>query len=590
LRSLSSHVARPPARRGRRGVARALAAGLATGVSLAALVLTGTPASAATPISLRAVGGDGQVTASWSPVRGARSYTLRWGVGTSTSHAWRTARTTMRINGLSDHLAYSIQVTADGLSAGSSRVTARPTPGVPTAVSSIRAVPDGANRIRVTWRGGATARSVAVLAGADSTTGTHPFDSGWHPAAIQSLTLTVPSSLRDVLGGGSGNVVFVRVALTNSTRSSPRIEHASDSATRFRLSPTGTWSLAGSAANAAAVTPLSVASWNVQSVTATVPFGAADQWGARMPRVVANIESLHPALVGLQELTTARIVRGCLNPHGQYTCVEQYQTLQTALGTRSSTVPVVYRNVREDANAYVYQQAALGDTQNYVDSALFYDPAELDVLESGFISPRALLGAAWPATMTDEAGIWAVFRTVAGPGRPARSFLAASIHMPAGATAAVSAVRRAEGAAVAGFLDRTAKRTDGSTLPIVLTGDFNAYGALDDSAPSLRLRHDGFTDAAATTNRTGWFYSTSNGTNGSDGADPGYPRHAVSHPHPTSRIDYIMLKLATTSQYRNEVRFAPGSVQRLFDTRYQGSDHNLQLARVGIAAPTAPNP
>jgi hypothetical protein len=554
------------------------------------LVLTGPAASASTSLAVRAVGGDGQITAAWSALRGAHGYTVHWGPGTSTTHAWRTTGTTMRISGLSDDARYSVRVTADGTSASSPLVTARPVAADPSPVSSVSAVPDGPDRIRVTWHGGTQARSVAVLAGADSTTRTHHFATGWHPAAVQSLTLTVPADLRETLGAGSGNVVFVKVALTNSTRAVPPMEYGSDGANRFRLSASGTWSLAGSAAGASSVTPLSVASWNVQSVTATQAFGAADQWAARMPRVVANIESLHPALLGLQELTTARIVRGCLNPRGTYPCVEQYEALQTALATRSSTVPVVYRNAREDANAYVYQQAALGNTQNYVDSALFYDPAQLEVLDSGFISPRTLMGTAWPASMTDEAGMWAVFRTIAGPGRPARSFLAASIHMPAGATAEVAAVRRAEGIAVARFLDATAIRADGSVLPIVLTGDFNAYGALDDTAPSLRFRHDGYTDAGAAAVRTGWWYSTSNGTNGSDGVDPGYPRHAVSHPQPTSRIDYIMLKRATTGQYHNEVRLAPGSVSRLFDGRFQGSDHNLQLARIGIADPTAPNP
>jgi hypothetical protein len=61
--------------------------------------------------------------------------------------------------------------------------------------------------------------------------------------------------------------------------------------------------------------------------------------------------------------------------------------------------------------------------------------------------------------------------------------------------------------------------------------------------------------------------------------------HAAIHKYATSRIDYILIKGSPYSDwYRNVVRIAPGT-RDVFDTRYNGSDHNLQLAQIGIGDP-----
>ncbi len=138
---------------------------------------------------------------------------------------------------------------------------------------------------------------------------------------------------------------------------------------------------------------------------------------------------------------------------------------------------------------------------------------------------------------------------------------------------------------MARWIDDKATQPDGTHVPVVFVGDFNGNGASDANAGSLQLRHLGYIDAGATTNRGGYYYSSSNGIERHRRADDGYPVHAVKHPYPTSRIDYIMLKNSPfTYGYRNEVRLDPGTT--LFDTRYQGSDHNLQLANIGIADPS----
>jgi endonuclease/exonuclease/phosphatase family metal-dependent hydrolase len=325
------------------------------------------------------------------------------------------------------------------------------------------------------------------------------------------------------------------------------------------------------------ISKLTVASWNVQGITASASFTTDDQWSHRLPRVVANIEAAAPDLLGVQELGTARMKPDCTNswlaiagaaPH----CQEQYESLQQALGTAATP----YKDARTDAWKWVYNQP----NGAYVDSMLFYNPAKLAVEASGFISPRTTLTVTgWPSS-SDQAGMWARFRMIATGQR----FIAASIHLPVKAGSSWDAIRQDESAKLAAYLDGKAV-VNGTRLPIVLTGDLNGNGATDAHAGSLVLQAKGYFDAAATGNRTGQRYSSSNGTNGTDGDDPGYPVHAVIHPYATSRIDYILTKGSPfTYSYKNLVRIAPGTTN-VFDTRYNGSDHNLQLAQIGIANP-----
>jgi endonuclease/exonuclease/phosphatase family metal-dependent hydrolase len=541
---------------------------------LGGLGLTAAPASATQRIAITAVGGDAQITAAWPVVAGATGYVVHWGTGRATNHARSTTATSIRIGRLRNRSTYSVRVDAVGVAAASARTSVRAVPYVPTSLRWVHAVSAGPDQIRVSWAGGGQARSVAVVAGADSMMTTHRFSTAWLPAAVRSTILTVPASLRGTLGAGSGNVVFVKVVLSNSTAANPAKLLRFSAAARYRLSPSGTWALAGAAPADGASTRLKVASWNVQSITASAGFASKDRWAERLPRVAANIEDVRPDLIGLQELTTARVLPSCLNPAGSFPCQEQYQTLQTAL--QSADVP--YRNVRTDANAWVYAQPAAA----YVDSALFYDPATLQVEQSGFVSPRTLLGSAWPRGLTDEAGMWARFRTIDPTGGKEREFLAVSMHLPAGNEAAV---RSAEAAAVASFMDAKALQPDGTRLPNVFVGDFNDNGALTAGAGSLRLLADHYVDTAATTQRTGMRYSTSNGTNGSDGVDPGYPVRAVAHPYPTSRIDYVMVKDSPhLFGYQNLVRL---TADQRFMTAFQGSDHNMQVADLGIGDPVA---
>jgi hypothetical protein len=169
-------------------------------------------------------------------------------------------------------------------------------------------------------------------------------------------------------------------------------------------------------------------------------------------------------------------------------------------------------------------------------------------------------------------------------GTAGKRFLAVAVHAPAGHSSELVDARAAEAQALVPYLDKVA-----AGLPIVIAGDFNA-DPIADPKPNMRiLLQHGYFDAAATTNRFGAKWNTFNGRNGSDGADFGYPATVHPYRYAAPRIDFIMTKGSPlTYRYTNVMHLAPGSSTAI-DRGYQGTDHLLQLAEVGIrqAAPSA---
>ena len=204
---------------------------------------------------------------------------------------------------------------------------------------------------------------------------------------------------------------------------------------------------------------------------------------------------------------------------------------------------------------------------------IFYDRSRLKLLKSGYISPVFDLQVpGWTPKVPDRWVSWAEFSMLDGTHR---HFYAVASHLPVGYDSASIALRAAEVPRLAAYLDRM----DAAHLPIVYTGDMNADPVHDiDPAPTLMI-HDGFTDAAATTDRTNIQYCTQNSANGLDGPDDGYPKHIQSDYIVGPRIDYIMLKHdAAPISYQNVLHLQG----RTFIPKYQGSDHNLQLATIAI--------
>ncbi|WP_375399386.1 hypothetical protein [uncultured Amnibacterium sp.] len=576
------------ARRLRTAVVGALVATLA-GALLAGGGVIG-PAQAATPtakppVSLtHLIAGNRTVSVSWHAVPHAKRYAVRISRHKSMSAA-TTKHTTLThaiLHSLKNERTLWMQVTAEltnGRTLRSPVRTTTPSAGLPTPVTGVTATAAGANRVRVRWSGGGTATHVAVAAGADLLAVTLRFHSTWLPATTRSVVLTVPEALRPQLGSTSAQPVFVRVLQTNSVSLHPVKGTGNDSAARLRLSDPGAWALAGPPAPAADSSRLTVGEFNVQSVGASKGFTVADQWAARKPRVVATIERAHPDLLTTAELSTS-LVRPCISgndPAANIWC--SADSMDSDLAGQLATGPAPYALATPDAYRLVHLEMLQHPEWNNAVTAgahIFYDPTRLHPEANGFVSPVFDLQVpGWTPAIGDRWASWARFTMLDGTNR---RFIAVASHFPVGNTAQIVALRAEEATRLIAYLDRL----NTEHLPIVFTGDLNADPVRQQNAAPTAFIRAGYVDAAATTNRVGIQYGTQNSGNGNDGPDDGYPRHVIPRTTPASRIDYILLLHSPNT-------FAYANVLALNGTAFvpelQGSDHNLQLATIGIGAP-----
>lgn len=574
-------------RRVRRGLRiGAVVTVLATGA--AALVATALPAGASAPAAarIRVVGADRQVTVGWTPVAGATGYAVRLtrpGVApkvvqvTGLSHVFR---------GLANGHRYSAQVTPAGVGGvqaatlRSPQASGRTASGVPTTIDdrTVVARSAGRNRIRVTWSGGGRATGVAVLAGTDVTLRNHRFSSGWRTATTRSVTLTVPRRYRAVMGAGSGNPVFVKVVQSNRTVATPAMGLVFSASRRYRLTPPGRWAFAGAGRSTAAVAKLRVAELNVQSVSSTARFSSANRWSARLPRVVRTIRRAAPDLLLTAELAS-NLLTSCRNhPYRAKPTWCTNRTQYASLRDRLASGPGIrYRLATNDAYPRVIRSMVANPRWNRRITAgahIFYNPARLTLQQRGYISPALTLGLekrGWTPSVTEDRWIsWARFRVRA----TGAVVYAVAAHFPVGRSSRMVALRALEAKALVAKL-----RGITGSKPVILGGDLNADAARDPRPAATTFVRAGFFDAAATVRRTNMRYSTAK-SGRQDGADPGYPVHPTRRPYPTSRIDYLLVKNSPhTYSYANVLNLLPDG---RFDPRYRGSDHNLQLATIGI--------
>lgn len=534
---------------------------------------------------VRVVAGHRTVTAAWSAVRRATRYDLALTAPLRVTRNLHTTRLDARIAALTDGVRYTLRVTARARTGDriSTPVSVTPSAGVPQPIVGVTARGAGANRILVRWPGVHRATKVAVAAGSDSITRVHRFTTAWLPATTRSVVITVPARLRDAIGVRSGQPVFVKVIASNETRAQPVKELFFDARHTFRLSPPGAWSMAGTIdPPARGLSRITVGELNVQSVNASVAYTAADRWAARLPRVAATVLASHPDLLATAELST-QLTAACPGgnaPSLQRWCTEQSQYMDLARVLAGGAHP--YALATADAYAAVHTEMALdGRRWNGAvtdGSHLFYDPTKMTPLTHGYISPVHDLHIPGVTTaIGDRWSSWAQFELRDGTGR---RFTAVATHFPVGRTAAIVALRHEEAERLVAYVDRLA-----GGAPIVFAGDLNADAVREPDPAASVFIHHGYTDAAATTHRTGIRYDTANAGNEGvlgDGPDPGYPVHAVIHAYPTSRIDYILgTHGVSTFRYKNVLRLSGDR----FIPAYQGSDHNLQLAWLGIGGP-----
>lgn len=565
-----------------------------TGVGLAALPAHADPAAP----RVTTVAGDRVVTAAWDAVDQADSYTVRVSTKRSLAHARRivTKNRSVLLRELRNGRPYYLAVTANrpgvvAATAMRSRVVkAVAGSGVPFPVGRVSAVPgDAADQVRVDWTGGGRARKVAVIAGSDVITAQRSFHSAWFPATTRSITITVPPELKPYLGGGTGNPVWVKVVQSNSA--STDFGPSYDYARKYRPSPVGTWSFARAMVPDAPTTRLTVAELNTQSVGATARYSRANRWSERAPRVASAIQRSAPDLLMTAELAT-NVLGSCTNhviSGDAYAC--RGRTQLADLGRRLPGL----RLAGTDAYDRVMDRMRKAPRWNAKvtnGAHVFYSPDKLTLLDHGYFAPamspaesfqnvRGLGVPGWTGAEpigSDRWLSWAKFETRDGSGR---QFFAVAGHFPQGTAPAVVEARAEEARLLLPAIDALA-----GNLPVVLGADMNADAVRNPRAPQVAFMRAGWFDAAAVPEkrlRTGMKVSTANGSGPQQsGFDPGYGSKPVHHPWETSRIDYILLRRSPYSySYSNVLQLKADGT---FDRTMQGTDHNMQLASIGIGS------
>jgi hypothetical protein len=552
--------------------------------------------------TIKLVAGDKLITAAWSSVPGATSYTVRLSKKPSLSHARvvttrsRSVKLTRTTNGTEYYVGVTAHRSAIAPSIVPSTVQSKvasmaPSKGVPYPISKVTAASGpGANQVTVTWAGGGRANKVAVVAGSEVLTVGRSFHSAWYPATTRSITITVPRKYRAFIGAGSGNPVWVKVVESNSTSSAFGASYSS--ARKYRPTPPGKWAFAKADVAAANVSRLTVAELNTQSVGATARYSASNRWSQRAGRVAAAINTTSPApdLLMTAELAT-NVIDGCANTgKDPYRCSSHTQVADLArrLDTLKLADTDTYARVMDRDRSSARWRARVTDGAH-----VFYNPSKLALLDHGYYAPamspsddfanvEGLGVSPWDpkgAVGADRWLTWAKFATKDGSGR---QFYAVAAHFPVGDAKVVVDARAA---LVHRFLAKIDARA--GDLPVVFGGDVNTDATRSAKPVQPVFMRDGWFDSAAVSSkrlRTGMKVSSANGSGPQvKGYDPGYGPKPIRHPYETSRIDYILLRNSPhTYSYSNELRV---DSHGRFVRRVQGTDHNMQLARIGIGDP-----
>jgi endonuclease/exonuclease/phosphatase family metal-dependent hydrolase len=298
-----------------------------------------------------------------------------------------------------------------------------------------------------------------------------------------------------------------------------------------------------------------VGTWNVNSVGASATY-AGYRWRDRRNKVARSVAASGVSLLGTAELSTGDAGLG----NGK----RQWEDLRDLLAASQYGGYAIANSVTKATTN--------GDPNATVGAHLFYKPGVLTREAGAFVSPKRLLGSKWPAALTDRYFSWARFRVNA----TGKTFYAVAVHLPArGAAHTYASLRRTELAAIDAYVSKLA-----AGRPVLLMGDLNSTFAGDAySAINLAIAR-GYYDTSATAVRSNPRYSTINTSKQIDNLGvPGYPTRPTAYKYPAPRIDYVLIKNSPGSwRYGNQLVLSDGR----FDPAYQGSDHNLQWAEVGI--------
>ena len=506
-----------------------------------ALTAPAAAAPAAVPAARKAarpvvtvVPGDRRLSVAWTRVSGARRYVVEWSTSKKfTKKTTRRASTTGLVRTVpklrlrTDYWVRVRAVTRAGTvtsKAVTKRVDTRAVGRVPIVVR-----PAGTDKVSVTW--GRLPRGTSVRLDASwhysnlSTAGKRFTVAGIRPTET-SRVVTIPSRFRTYVGSTTGNPLYVRATYRNGTKAST---------SRLAYSRAGAVT-----AGPKGATALRVATYNVGSIAATA--GTSRPWEKRRAAVVAAIRRADADVVAVQEATTAREAD---------TGERQIEGLVARLGPAY-------------ALAYDADQIGSVDGRGTKGAHLVVRTDRVTVVSSGLTSLNSLVAARYRLDK-ERFFAWAHIedRTTG-----ARAWVA-SLHLENDRLGS-AAQRRAAALAVAATLER---RRGTTREPVVLMGDLNSDVVRHPAGPTTALVRQGYVDTLSGPRATGDRWSTSN--NQSATKDGGYPRAPFRYAYAPTRIDYIFVKDGRgVRQHTNQVVLRAGA----FDSRYRGSDHNLQHA------------
>jgi endonuclease/exonuclease/phosphatase family metal-dependent hydrolase len=499
----------------------------------------------------RVTPGDRMLTVAWPKVAEATGYIVEVSTSSGFSNPKRvqTTRLDAAVKYLKNGTRYYVRVLAlppaGGRKTVSKAIAATPASGYPRELT-VTVVPAGADKVKVSWTGQSRATKVAVLAGSEGSVTKHPFQSSWYPATTKSIVLTVPGKYRNVLGTGTGNPIFVKVATYNSLTAGTSMPRTKNEGAAYRLSPAGSYTWPS------AVTPtgtkLRVGTWNVNSVAATKSWPGYT-WRDRRTRVATAISASGAAIVATQELTTADTGSG----------KSQWEDLRDLLAQPTYGGYAM-------ANPEV-GPAGPGGTKG---AHIFFKPGVATRLDGGIVSAKSITSS-WPSGLTDRFFSWAKFQHIA----TGKTFVVVSAHLPSGDTTALSDLRIREARAIDAYVSARA-----SGAPVILMGDLNSSFAESPAGAQRTFFDLGYRDAASALKVSGVRYSTANITGQIDNtAVRGYPFTAYKYKYAAPRIDYIFVKNGGGAwAFLNRLVLVDGKFVRA----QQGSDHNMQVADIGL--------
>ena len=590
------------------------AAMLAAGAAVLAQQPMADAAVKLTHPTIKVVPGDRTLSVRWSLVPGAKSYRVQYSttknfkkkVGSGKLGAKRTTFIAHKkvVNGKA--LFVRVLAQAGKVKKFSKVIKAKPTAGYPRAMTVNASPGPKPNTIKVTWawdphtKGPMNLRatSLVVFAGSQkSITGTKingvptmsttdTFHSVRIKATASSKVVKIPQGMQAKFGTGSGNPIFVRVGAWNHKATVKKIPLKSSNTFRWStmddVQPqTGKkqaiYTYAPAQAPAVGSTQIRVAEWNVNSVSDSDGVDGPGlrnfYWHKRVDAVVNSVKQQHPDVFVTAELSSVLNMDASLNYLGSKVrgSTSQLDSLKTAMRIAQmgyTDVPVTSVGGVDEASHIFYNTATTELVANRYGTI---DPNA----STSATSPADGLGITWPVR-TRKIWSWAQLRDRS----TGKIFTVVAIHLPV-TNKKVPATSNALRNSLVEALNQMLIRKGLHTRPVIIAGDFNSsFNAFPDG-PDQTLRNLGYYDTSSSvTPNPNTRYATANlSVYGQSQQTNGYPDAPSLYPYPAPRIDFIFtLNAPGAKSYENVIPLLNGK----FDDNYRGSDHNMQVADIGI--------